>query len=257
MATTLPHNKKVQQHVASYVTELRGEFQRLLGTVEGSPEFRNIFRVCWGCDVVFAGLSSRERPKLAAARSIVRRLPVLVGAGQLDAARWDLRRLIELVFWAVYFTNHPVEWQAFSTNPVDGYAVRSDQPISFCAHRERSYYANYAIELFDGEPSGIAREAAQRLNHLASQLNAFVHAGREVNQKQIGVACDRLTNAEFASYRRLHHDVCAPSCVVLAAILRPRFDRLSANEREWFDWLVGSPTNKKIRSGEFGLQDYK
>lgn len=257
MATTLPHNKKVQQDVASYVTELRAEFERLLNILEGSAEFRNIFRVCWGCDVVLAGLSSRERPKLTAARSIVRRLPVLVGAGQLDAARWDLRRLIELVFWAVYFTDHAVEWQEFSSNPAGGYSIRSEEPISFCSHRERSYYANYAIELFRQEPSGIARETSQRLNQFASQLNAFVHAGREVNQKQIQVACDRLANSEIANYRKVHQDVCSMSCVVLAAILRPKFDRLSANERDWFDWLVGSSTNKRIRSGEFGLRDYK
>jgi hypothetical protein len=41
--------------------------------------------------------------------------------------------------------------------------------------------------------------------------------------------------------------------IVLAAFFRTKFENLPPVHRAWFDWLVGSNTAKRIRSGKFGL----
>lgn len=253
MASTLPHNAAVREALLSYVQELKSEFESMLATLESSSDFKNVFKTVWATDEVLRGLTSNEVPKLGAARSIIRRTPVLLSAGQLDGAKRELRRFIELVFWTVYFSDHPIEYEELCLNATDGIVGSLEEPIKFCAHRERVFYGRYASELMKREPSGKASVAVTELQRLATELNRYMHAGGAINRPGVHIACDTLSPQELSSYGVVHRKVCSCACVLLAGYKRRAFDRLSANQREWFDWLVGPARAKAIRSAEFGI----
>jgi hypothetical protein len=66
---------------------------------------------------VLTGLSTPNlKPSLNAARSIVLRFPMLTAIGQGAISKAELRRFLELIFWTIYFTDHPVEWSEFNSS---------------------------------------------------------------------------------------------------------------------------------------------
>jgi hypothetical protein len=221
--------------------------------IEGMGEFRNIYKTCLATDCVLRRLTKRERPRLTAARGIIQRVPLLVATGQLRGVRGELRRFIELVFWCVYFSDHPVEWTAFAQNPTRGYSSERSDPITYCAFRERAFYTNYAQELFSRETSGIALEAANALAAICNELNPDAHAGRAAAGRRLIPAWDALDAPQLAALANTNRSACAAACIILAAYLKRQFNRLPAVNRAWFDWLVGPSMAKRIRSGAFGL----
>jgi len=253
MAKILPHNTQIRSDVSSYLAEVRQIVSDCTAKVEGSGDYRNIYKTCLATDSVLAKLSARERPRLSAARGLIQRVPLLVATGQLPATRNELRRFAEVVFWCIYFSDHPVEWTAFSGDPARGFEKGMSRPIAFCAFRERAFYSNYAQELFQTERSGLAVDAAKRLSDICNRLNAQVHAAHVAVSHELRPAWDSLTTAELQSIANTQRDACAASCIVLAAYFAQRFDRLPPVQRAWFDWLVGPAIAKKVRSGPFGL----
>jgi len=254
MASVLPHNAQIRADVSSYLSEVTGVVVECGKKLENSGDYRNIYKVCLATDSVLHKLSTtRETPRLSAARGLIQRVPLLVAVGQLPASHNELRRFMEIVLWCIYFTDHPIEWQSFSNDPSRGFAKDILTPITFCAFRERAFYNNYAEELFRRESSGIAAAAAKELAVSYNELNADVHAAHAATSSNLKASWDSLTNAELAALAKKQRSVCANACIVLAAFFRTKFENLPPVHRAWFDWLVGSNTAKRIRSGKFGL----
>jgi len=226
----------------------------LFKRMRSTPEFRTVYRICLAGDAVLSRLHSRKmRPNTKAARSIVRRIPLLVAAGQVAVGRIELRRLIELVFWTTYFSDHPVEWASFQSSPARGYAKTLDNPIDFCARRESAFYANYAKERMKDEPSGLARKAAESLRTAQRDLNAVVHpTGLAVSKLRIP-PFESVGKRALVPFSRCLRVVVGHGCMILAALNRTGFDRLPPMYRAHFDWLIGRQRSKKLREGGFGL----
>lgn len=253
MAEILPHSKAIKAWVKEYLGDARKQADRSISDLEDSGEFIGIYKVALAADAVFSKLVSTEKPRLTTARSIVQRIPLFVALAQPEAARVELRRLIEVTFWCVYFTDHPVEWESFERTPGQGFETEKTTPIAYCAHREMSYYGNYARERLGDDPSGIAVSAVSVLSTQYGNLSAAVHAGAIATGNILLPPVEPATQSAMASFLSIHHAVCGAACIALAAFLRSKFDRLPPMHRRWFDWLVGSQTAKSIRSQEFGL----
>ena len=253
MAKILPHNARIRSDVSSYLREVADIVSECTQELHDAAEYRNIYKTCLATDSVLRKLSHRETPRLAVARGLIQRVPFLVAAGQLPSVRYELRRFVEVVLWCIYFSDHAVEWKTFQENPTKRFVKDISQPIVFCAFRERAFFSNYAAELFKNEPSGIALEAARELSRRCNELNAEVHPQKIATAGGLRPAWDRLTDAELAATAKVHRSVCSACCVMLAAYLKQRFNRLPPVHRAWFDWLIGSGRAKKTRSGRFGL----
>jgi hypothetical protein len=252
MPSALPHNEKIRLDLASYLAEAVEFAKESVDRLTKSGDFRAIYKTCLATDSVLAKLSRQETPRLKAARSLVRRIPLLIVCGQTDVARGQLRCLIEIAFWCVYFTDHPVEWEEFQNNPTLGIATSISEPIRYCAHRERRFYSDYATELLSVEPSHIATRAVQELTALYADLNRYVHGGHALLKSSLHPVLD--DSAELPAFSKTLRTACANTCIVLSAFLSTRFDTLPAVHREWFDWLVSLKTAKKIRAGKFGIR---
>ena len=254
MPSVLPHNHQIASDISKYLDEVEAEIEDHRLKLENSGEFRHVFKATMAADSFLAKLSSNEVPKLSAIRKFIRRIPVLVIAGQGDISRHQLRQVIELVFWVIYFCDHKIEWNSFELDPTKGLATDPNKPIEYCSFRERSFYGNYAKELFElHEPSGIAKTAASELNVCYTELNVFSHGAYAIRRPGIHPTVEQFDEPSLAKFGRIHKRVLSSSCIVLAAFRRKRFDSLPPVHRAWFDWLVGSSTSKSIRSGEFGI----
>ena len=254
MSDILPHNAQIRDQVSSYLSEACGVVEGCTNELRDSGDFRNIYKACLATDSVLHKLStSRERPRLTVARGLIQRVPLLVGVGQVPATHNELRRFIEVVFWSVYFTDHPVEWRAFSGDPGHGFARDISTPITDRAFRERAFYSDYAQELFKRETSGIAYAAAKELSVRYSELNAKVHAAHVATYAKLKPAWDTPARAELSSLAKRNRVICANACIVLAAYFRQRMERLPPMHRGWLDWLIGPAIAKNIRSVQFGL----
>jgi hypothetical protein len=176
-----------------------------------------------------------------------------MGAGQSSILKVELRRFIELTLWAVYFTDHPVEWQNFSGKRGAGFSRDAHKPISFSAHRELAAYFDYAKEYMEAEPSGIALLSLSRLLADNRQLNAAVHAGEIARSPLRNPPIETFTAAEAEKIASLTKRVLGHAIVVLAAFHKDGFDALPAGAKAHFDWLVGPRIKRQVRSGPFGL----
>ncbi|MCW8965539.1 MAG: hypothetical protein OQK82_02465, partial [Candidatus Pacearchaeota archaeon] len=177
MAAVLPHSAKIRADVESYLGDASALVLSATADLKNSSNYRAIYKAALATDAVLSKLSQRFTPRPVVARSVVQRVPILVGLAQLSAARVELRRLIEIVFWTVYFSDHPVEWRKFEASPSAGIESDPNQPISYNAHRAPSFYGNYAIELFSREPSGLVVQAVVDLKTEYGNLSGDVHAG--------------------------------------------------------------------------------
>jgi hypothetical protein len=255
MAGPLPHTSEVQSMMSEYLedalTIIRTQFRRL----KKLSEFRAIYRVCLAADAALSKLqSNRMRPNLKAARSIVRRIPLIVGVGQLAVGRIELRRFIELLFWTTYFTDHPIEWANFASNPAAGYGKSLDNPIDFCARRESTFYANYAKERMNEEPSGLGAEAVHSLRRALRELNSIVHPGGIATSKLRIPPFEEVGKDSLVEFSRSLRGVLGHGCILAAAINRRGFDRFPPMHRAHLDWLIGIEKSKKLREGAFGLR---
>lgn len=254
MAGPLPHSKQVQEMAETFLADFRREIQAAEALLKSSAEFRHIFRTSLAADAVLSKtLTPRNGPPAAPARSIVIRVPALVCARQLGACRVELRRLIELVIWHVYFEDHTVEWNRFKGEPKRGFVREMDDPIDFCAHRELTFYLNYAKSRMAEEPSKVAARAVDQLRNDQSLLNADVHPAGLVGSAMKMSPLDAVGEDALKSLNEIQRSVFSSACILLAARHTSRFNNLPAMHRAHFDWLVGAKISKEIRSGPFGL----
>jgi len=141
MVGPLPHTNQIQIMLEGYVADAEDIISTSLNDLKQTKEYQLVFRVSLAADAMLSELSkSNLKPRLSAARSIVLRVPLLVGLKQISVAMIELQRFCELVFWSVYFTDHPVEWASFERNPSSGFVRDMNKPISYCAHREITFY---------------------------------------------------------------------------------------------------------------------
>jgi hypothetical protein len=178
---------------------------------------------------------------------------MLSAIGQTSVAKAELRRFLELLFWTVFFTDHAVEWKEFQKQSGSGFARDQHKPISFSAHRELGYYFDYARELMEAEPSGLATDSLDRLREVSHRLNAAFHPGHLAIAKERAAPFEKPNAELLREFAKLHRAVFSNSCIIFAAYRRARFDVLDASSRAQFDWLVGAKARKRIRSGPFGL----
>jgi hypothetical protein len=155
--------------------------------------------------------------------------------------------------WSFYFEEHPVEWQRFRANPTHGFIRDDKDPIEYCAHRELDYYINYAKSRVTEEPSKLAAEAVDRLRQFKGKLNEAVHPGSGAHLTQRTVPLDPIDHTTLREFFELQRSVFGSACLLIAALHTGRFDKLPAMHRAHFDWLMGNPLAKTIRSGPFGL----
>jgi hypothetical protein len=255
MAEILPHSSIIRRQVDTYLTHAAELTQVSSDSLRTSGEFTAVYKTALAADAVLSKLSGNERPKLSAARTVVRRVPLLLTFGQIEAASVELRRLIELSFWCIYFTDHPVEWRSFLKSPGKGIEVERTEPIAFCAHREPSYYANYAKERFRDEPSGIAGEAAGLLTMHYGTLSGVVHAGSLTLKGGVVPPIVPPSTSDLSSFMKTFRQVAGAVCLIVGAFRQRKFDSLPPMHRAWFDWLIGGSMRKRVRSQSFGLPD--
>lgn len=222
--------------------------------MNSSPAFREIYLVSLAAYTVFGGLSGPNlRPSLSAARGIAVRIPFLVSVGQSSAAETELRRFVELVFWAIYFTDHAVEWRSFAEGAGKGYSKELRRPISYAARRELAFYMDYALELMEAEPSGLGIKAIENAKQAVKSLNAAIHAGKLAQSGNLRPPHDDISEGALRRFAKTHRLTFSSCSLVLAAYRRARFDSLDAVSRSHFDWLLGSTLRKNVRRGPFGL----
>lgn len=255
MAAPLPHTRQVERWADEYLADAQSKLSRLLTSLLGNSAFREIYWNSLGADAVLSKISiTRWRPHSRSARSLVLRIPLLAAAGQTSVATVELRRFVELGFWIVYFTDHPVEWASFEATPAAGMFSALDQPIRYCAHRGLKFYLDYAAELLAAEPSGLGLEAVTTIRGVKDELNAVVHPGKlSISPGRIP-PFEGIADAELRRFGNLQQKVLGNVCLILGAVFRKKFDRLPAMHRAQFDRLVGVKIAKQIRSGPFGLR---
>ena len=246
--------QQLRKQVSNYVDDSGKMVSACLAAARSTKSFQEIYATSLSADVVLKNLAVPSlRPRLAAARSIILRVPMLVSLGQPSLGAVELRRLVELTLWTVYFTDHPIEWRSFGQGSNAGFSQDARKPISYAARRELIHYFEYARELMSSEPSGLARNAIDAMKQLTQDLNASVHAGELAQSVRKIPPHEEVSDTALQKFRRLQQPVFANCCVLLAAYRRPQFDRFNAAARAHFDWLVGSKLRRAVRQGPFGL----
>ncbi|HEX8144760.1 MAG TPA: hypothetical protein VF553_19480 [Pyrinomonadaceae bacterium] len=254
MSTILPTSAKLRQLVADYVTDSRNIAQQSLAVAESSLAFQEIYQISLTTYTILGNLSSRTlRPPLTPARNVAVRVPILVSVGQASVAQVELRRFVELIAWAVYFTDHPVEWKVFTNQPRTGFAQDMRKPISYAAHRELGFYLEYARELMEPEPSGLGIKAVDNVKQAVRLLNAAVHAGEMAKASGKIPPHDDMSEQSLRGFAKIHRLTFSSCSLLLAAFHRNKFDQLNAVSRASFDWLIGATLRREVRKGPFGL----
>lgn len=253
MTTLLPSPSEFRNIVSKYIDD--GEYiaNTCFAVARDNEIFVDIYRYSLATHTVLGELSTPAlRPTSKPARSIALRVPLLVSMGQASVAHGELRRFVELISWAIYFTDHPIEWQSFRTGR-GGFAREMRKPISYAANRELSFYLDYALELMDQEPSGLGSKAVNNCKNAVKALNAAVHPGHLAKAPGTIPPHDNLTTRVLRDFRNIQKLTFANCVLLMAAYRRAKFNRLNASARAHFDWLVGSSIRREVRKGPFGL----
>jgi hypothetical protein len=249
-----PRAAQLRQQSTEYLTEARSIVGASLTAAETSTGFGDVYHASLSTETVLAAFRNAHlRPRLAGARLVALRIPLLVGIGQGSVAIVELRRFVELICWSVYFTDHPVEWRSFETDLGAGFSQDMRKPISYAAHRELNYYVEYSRELMGRDASGLGIRAVEGIKQASHELNASVHAGHAAHTTAGTPPYEDVSDATLRKFSRIQRQVFSNCCLLLAAYRRPQFERLNAAARAHFDWLVGSKLRKEVRQGGFGL----
>jgi hypothetical protein len=146
MSDLLHHSKEINIMTEQYLKDTDEIIIKSLTTLRKSKAFTLIYKTSLAVEAVLLKLSNRRmNPSLNTLRSINLRIPLLVAIGQSSVAMVELRRFMELCCWSIYFTDHPIEWAYFTSNPNRSFKNNIDNPISYCAHRGFSFYSNYVL----------------------------------------------------------------------------------------------------------------
>ncbi|HET9305301.1 MAG TPA: hypothetical protein VFO46_04675 [Candidatus Sulfotelmatobacter sp.] len=240
--------------MSRYGTDSRKIADKCLKAAVSSAAYVEIYENSLSTYTILGGLTDNGlRPRLNPARALTLRIPFLVGIGQASVAETELRRFVELILWAIYFTDHPVEWQQFIGKTGGGFSQDARKPISYAAHRELGSYVEYADELMQPEPSGLGVIAVDSIKQVVKQLNAAVHAGRLARKIGRVPPHDEMTEAALRDFSKIQRSTFSGCALLLAAYRRAKFDKLNAVSRAYFDWLIGAKLRRAVRKGPFGL----
>jgi len=239
--------------VAEYATDERVLAERSISSFTAHARFREIFHTALSFEAVTSYISSATfRPSLSAPRALVLRIPVLVSLGQISAAQAELRRLLELVAWSVYFTDHRREWDEFTSVASKGFTQNQRTPIAYAAHREASFYLEYMDELMLLDDSGAAKQAVETLKQVHYQLNSVIHPGG-LARGAPAPPFDNVDDGILDRFSRLLREALSNSALILCAFRRERFSRMPAGPRDHLSHLLSTQKRKAISKGNFGL----
>ncbi|HKN15752.1 MAG TPA: hypothetical protein VJX47_02335 [Candidatus Sulfotelmatobacter sp.] len=253
MSNIYPSPSQLRTQLESFLAATKSIVSEALSGAATSIAFREIYKLSLTTNTVLIGLGgSGLRPAVLAARTITVRIPVLISIGQFSVAEVELRRFVELIIWAIYFTDHSVEWQHFLAGS-KGFSQDARKPIAHAAHRELSFYLEYAFELMEDEPSGLGTLAVGNLRNALSRLNANVHAGHLARSAATIPPRDEMDEGSLRSFANVQRATFASCSLLLAAYRKKKFDGMEAVQRDHFDWLMGPKLRKDVRKGPFGL----
>jgi hypothetical protein len=171
----------------------------------------------------------------------------------VSVAEVELRRFVELILWAIYFTDHPIEWRNFHDNTAGGFSQDARKPISYAAHRELGFYLEYALELMEAEPSGLGTKAIENVKQAVKKLNSAVHAGRLARESGRVPPHELISEQSLSSFGKTQRLTFSSCGLLLAAYRKSKFNALNAMARAYFDWLIGARLRREVRKGPFGL----
>lgn len=252
MSGVVPHSATLATQFDEYLKDSLKMLDDAGHQARTSPHGRGIYKISLATYCVLTAFSKRDLVLLKAAADIVRRFPLLAASRQRSLARVDLRRFIELVTWYAYFSEHPIEWMEFQSNPKTGFVRTLETPISYCAHRERLFYTNYVKERFGFDSSRLVVNANENLNKAYAELSFDVHAASHaLKSTSFGSVLEIKSDDHDRDLQKIAKSVMASGCLVVAAVRPSKIHGLGPVERGWFDWLIGKEEAKKIRAGKF------
>jgi hypothetical protein len=223
-------------------------------TAKSSAAYREIYKCSLAVDVILDALSDPQiKPSLASMRSVAVRIPILVALAQTSVAVIELRRFLELCFWSLFFSHHPIEWQHFEGKRGKGFTRDATKPIATAAHRDLNTYMAYAREYMEAEPSGFATKALQALENDRKLLNSATHAGDIARSPGANVAMDVQQEKVLAKFAALQKRLFMHCVIVTAAFNRRGFDSMPPEARAQWEWLLTPDLRRQIRASDFGL----
>ena len=252
MTPPIPGSGTINAQLKEFLEDALSAMTKSARSVPSESAFRAIYKNSLGTFTPLTKLARRQLPLLKTACGIVKRCPLLIATRQVQLGYVELRRLIEVITFYPYFFEHPVEWSEFSENPGEGYGTDRDKPISWCAHRELRWYANYARERYRHDKSGLTTYAIDTNSACYLELSKYVHAALDhLTKKPLTEAFDSIDGASLERFASMQRKVYC-SALILAVAPKPEgIGTLNAIERDWFDWLLGNARQMKIRGGEF------
>ena len=252
MTPPIPHSATINAQLKDYLKDALDAIIKSTDSIPAESAFRAIYKNSLGTFTPLTKVSRRQLPLLKTACGIVKRCPLLISTRQVQLAYVELRRLIEVATFYPYFFEHPVEWGEFSANPGEGYGSDRDRPISWCAHRELRWYANYIKERYSQDRSGLIAYAVDTNSECYSELSKYVHAALDhLTKKPLTEAFDSVESDSLEKFSRMQRKVYCSSLIVAVAPRVEVVGKLNAVERDWFDWILGNARQMKIRGGEF------
>jgi hypothetical protein len=215
--------------------------------------FRKIFHVAFSFEAVASAVATpRLRPSLSGPRSLALRIPLLVSLGQISAAQAEVRRLLELVAWTIYFTDHRREWFEFSSIASKGFTQNQRTPIAYAAHREANFYLEYLDELMLLDESGLGKRSVEGLKHVHHRLNAVIHPGT-LARGTTSPPFDDLDDAKLESFHGLLRDALGNAALLLCAYCKDRYSSMAAGPKAHLLYLLSPQQRGTLSKGDFGL----
>lgn len=101
--SVIPKAAQLADQINTYVGSAESIVKTSLAAAQDSTGFAEVYHISLSTDAVLRGLTNAKlQPRLVGSRSIVLRIPFLVGVGQRSVAMVELRRFVELICWTVY-----------------------------------------------------------------------------------------------------------------------------------------------------------
>jgi hypothetical protein len=252
MAKGLPHSSEIHANLKSYLQDAEKLSSNLVATISQEPEFTGVFRNAIAAYSVLTKFSRGNQVSLlTTAASVVRRCPYLLAFGQISLARIELRRFLESVSRYPYFYEHPVEWQRVLSDPEVGTLKDDSDPIGWCAARDQKWYVNYIRVRFP-DKSGLISSSLEVYNRLYRDMSSHVHVTKESAVKfRIADVVEEPAPTELRKFRESQRMVYAAGLITSLAVKPSMLNKLTAVERSWLDWLLGSANSKAIAGGSF------
>ena len=96
--------------------------------------------------------------------------------------------------------------------------------------------------------------AVNALSKHYAELSAQVHAASgTLPRLTLAEPFDKVDQEQLSRFRKSQKAVFANGALLIAATKPKRLGKLGANERSWFDWLIGNRDSRRLRGGPFGL----